>query len=304
MNEDFSRFTLLKTHQWPIMVLDDEIEITKAIARDLRRHATVETFSSAHEALKNFKKQEYSVVISDLKMPEMNGLDFLSQCAKIKPNTQRILLTAFVDLASLEDSINSARLNKLMTKPWEPLDLQNAVEQAQRSYELLAENFELRKMALTDGLTGLTNHRYFWERLEAEFSRAQRYGRPLSLIMCDVDDFKKYNDKYGHQKGDEVLKHIANSLEQSKRTMDTVARYGGEEFSIILPEVSRPQASEIAKRYLENMKSQDNVTASFGIASYPDDAKSSTELVYVADQALLRAKAQGKACVVTAIHNK
>ena len=285
----------------PILVLDDEPEILTAIKRDLRSCATVETFSSATDALNALAKNEYSVILSDLRLPQMSGLDFLEKAEKLWPNSQRILLTAFVDLASLQDSVNKARLNQLMSKPWEPAELEECVKRAQRQYETLAENQQLRRLALTDSLTGISNHRHFLDRLLAEFSRAKRYGRPLSIIMADIDNFKKFNDDFGHPKGDEVLRAVAQCLDSGKRSMDTVARYGGEEFCIVLPEVTRPQATEIANRHLEQVLARTKVSLSLGVASYPDDAKSPEELVRIADEALLRAKRQGKSRVLTAL---
>lgn len=285
----------------PVMLVDDEPEILKSVARDLRRHAIVETFTSPKAALEAFRSKEYSVVVSDLQMPEMNGLQFLAECEQARPECQRLLLTAFADLAGLEDSVNRARINRLMTKPWEAEDLQQAVSALQRANEVHRENRELRRLALMDGLTGVANHRYFWDRLDAEFSRAKRYGRPLSLIMCDVDDFKKYNDEHGHRRGDEVLREVAQTLEKGKRLTDLVARYGGEEFGIILPEVTRPAAVEIAKRELEHVFRTTQIGLSMGVASYPDDAKTTTELVETADRALLLAKKQGKKRVLSAL---
>jgi two-component system cell cycle response regulator len=288
----------------PILVVDDEVEITKSLARDLRRHAVVETFTDPREALKAISEKNYSLILSDLKMPHMSGLDFLAECRSLQPKAQRILLTAYIDLASLPDSINKAHLNFILTKPWEPADLQEIIERFQRLGELERENEELRKLALTDGLTGIANHRYFWERLDSEFSRAKRYGRPLSLIMSDVDNFKKINDTLGHQKGDEVLKACAEALVQGQRISDTVARYGGEEFAIILPEVTRPKALEIAERLLLKVDEVAKVGMSFGVAAYPDDASSSTELVDKADRALLKAKETGKHKVLSALDLK
>lgn len=287
-----------------VLLVDDEEEILKSLSRDLRRHAAVETFTNPVKALEHFRQENYSAVISDLRMPEMNGLDFLAECAKIRPDTQRILLTAFADLADLSDSINRARLNLLLSKPWEASELQTAVEHAIRSNEILRENAELRKMALSDALTSVANHRYFWERLESEFSRAHRYGRPLTLIMADIDDFKKFNDTEGHQRGDEVLRQVAQCLEKFRRSMDTVARYGGEEFAIILPEATRPQGIEIAKRNLQRCLKETGISLSLGVASFPDDAKSSTELVHLADFAMLKAKKNGKSQVLSALDLK
>jgi len=284
----------------PILVLDDEVEITKSIARDLRRNAAVVTCTHPHEALKKIETEKFSVIISDLKMPDMNGLEFLSKVVQIQPAAQRILLTAYMDLASLPDTINRARLNFIMTKPWEPDDLREIVENAQRNNELERENMELRRMALVDGLTGVANNRYFWERLDAEFSRAKRYGRPLSLIMGDIDNFKSFNDTHGHLFGDEVLRNVAQTIEGAKRGADTVARYGGEEFCIVLPEVTRSMAMEIANRHLQTVLNKTQISMSFGVATYPEDAQSSTELVDKADRALLKAKNSGKGKVLNA----
>ena len=283
-----------------ILVLDDDPNVAAALGRDVRKAGPVVTFTKGVEALNALAQDEFSVVLSDLQMPDMNGIEFLTHCAQLKPDTQRILITAYADLVSLADSINKARINLLLTKPWEPADLLSAVGSAQRQYDMLRENAALRKMALTDALTGVSNHRYFWERLESELSRAQRYERSLCLIMCDVDNFKKFNDTHGHLHGDQILRQVAQSLESTRRSMDTVARYGGEEFAIILPEATRAQAVEIAKRHLETMTTRHGITASFGVAAFPEDARTPTELVHSADSALLRAKAAGKSRVFSA----
>jgi len=253
--------------------------------------------SSPKDALQKIGADDYSVIVSDLKMPEMTGLELLEQCSILRPHCQRILLTAFADLASLSDSINRAKLNLILTKPWEPSELASAVEQAQRVNEQLRENESLRRLALTDSLTGVSNNRYFWERLESELSRAKRYGRPLAVLMGDVDDFKKYNDQHGHLTGDRVLRDVAQALDAVKRSMDTVARYGGEEFGVILPEASAVKAFEIAERFRDAVFEKTKISLSLGVAAYPDHAESARDLVQRADQALLYAKAHGKAQV-------
>ncbi len=291
----------LTTGMLPILLVDDEEEILKSLRRDLRRHAIIDIETDPVEALRKIESTEYAVIISDLKMPKLTGLELLKKAAELQPSCQRILLTAYLDLASVPDTINQARLNFIMTKPWEPDDLKGIIENALRANELARENRELRRLALVDGLTGVSNNRYFWERLDSEFSRAKRYGRPLSLIMADVDNFKKYNDEHGHLHGDKILRECAQSMERSKRGADTVARYGGEEFTVILPEVTRPKAIEIATRHLQSVIENAGVTMSFGVATYPDDAKSTTELVDKADRALLKAKRTGKAKVLSAL---
>lgn len=284
----------------PILAVDDEEDVLKALVRDLRELNPIETYTKAHQALEHFRDHEFAVVISDFKMPDMDGLEFLENCATIRPECQRVLLTAYADLGDLSNLINRAKLNGFLTKPWERSSLQSFIRSSINNNYLLRENAQLRRMAWTDSLTQIPNNRYFWERFESEFSRARRYNRPLSLIMADIDDFKKFNDQYGHQHGDKVLYKVAQSLEATKRQMDTVARYGGEEFAIILPEAGLEQALAIAERLRQSTQKKTDIHLSFGVASYPANVESSSELLHKADLALLEAKRRGKNQVVSA----
>lgn len=163
-------------------------------------------------------------------------------------------------------------------------------------------------MAITDGLTGLFNHRRSHEILRQEIKRAKRYQRPLSILMLDVDSFKSFNDTYGHPQGDVLLCSIAKILKKSVRNVDFVGRYGGEEFVVILPETMRSDAFILAERIRESIASEPfmttgqviNKTVSIGVASFPDDAEEATQLVQMADEALYRAKRAGKNCVLVA----
>lgn len=174
-------------------------------------------------------------------------------------------------------------------------------------YALLYER--TRQIAITDRLTGLYNFGYFLERLKEEKMRAERYHRLLSLIIFDIDHFKKYNDTNGHPAGNEVLKKIAEILKAEAREVDIVARYGGEEMVIILPETGRKRAAELAERIREriastvfnHMESQPmkKVTVSAGIATYPVDAANEEALVKRADTSLYEAKSNGRNRVVS-----
>lgn len=283
-----------------ILVVDDDIRMAQAIARDLRGLAEVQIFTNPLEALEYLKTHSCSIILSDLKMPELDGVHFFIKCQEIQPQSLRILITAFSDLVDISSTINKAHVFSLMTKPWESIDLQKCVRDGLRIYQYASENEELRKLVWTDALTGVANHRYFWERLESEFSRSKRFDRTLSLMMIDVDDFKKFNDRHGHQEGDRVLRNVAQCLENNKRSMDTVARYGGEEFAVILPEVTHELAIDIAKRHLKKTFEQTQISVSIGVATYPMDAQTTTELVHAADMALLKAKSLGKHRVIVA----
>ena len=151
-------------------------------------------------------------------------------------------------------------------------------------------------MANTDGLTGLYNHRHLQERLAQEIERAERYGRPLSVVMADLDHFKAFNDTFGHPSGDEVLIEVASTLRHVSRASDILARYGGEEFTLILPETGDSEARVVAERAREcvaALRLEAGVTLSLGVASYrPGGSKE--ELIGAADAALYEAKRQGR----------
>jgi diguanylate cyclase (GGDEF)-like protein len=165
----------------------------------------------------------------------------------------------------------------------------------------------IERMATTDGLTGLTNHRQFQQIFAAVAARAERYGRPVSLILTDIDHFKSVNDTYGHPVGDKVLRRVADVLRRSARRTDVVARYGGEEFAVLMEETGRSGAVQIAERI--RLAVEDEVfhcengtfgcTLSLGIATFPQDAANKARLTECADQALYQAKRSGRNRVVT-----
>jgi diguanylate cyclase (GGDEF)-like protein len=169
-----------------------------------------------------------------------------------------------------------------------------------RMYEALEEQ------ATTDGLTGLVNHRTFQERFSAMLGRADRHKFPVSLILTDIDHFKKVNDTYGHPTGDEVLRRVAAILKASGRKIDICARYGGEEFAIVLEATDREGARQLAERIrnevgqqtFQSSKGPFKATLSLGIATYVDgpqtDGKDKVELIAKADQCLYAAKHGGR----------
>jgi diguanylate cyclase (GGDEF)-like protein len=161
---------------------------------------------------------------------------------------------------------------------------------------------EIERMAVTDGLTGLFNHRHFQERLETEFRRMQRFSVPFSLLLIDIDFFKKINDTFGHPEGDKVLKAVAHMIRETVRNIDVPVRYGGEEFAAILPGTDRSGALTMAERLREKVgntvfpldRNEIGITVSIGVATYPHDAENREQLLERADQALYYAKKNGR----------
>jgi diguanylate cyclase (GGDEF)-like protein len=163
---------------------------------------------------------------------------------------------------------------------------------------------ELEHLSVTDGLTGLVNHRAMQQRLQEEAVRAMRSERAFSVIMADVDFFKTYNDEFGHPAGDEVLKQVAQILKDATRTVDCVARYGGEEFAAVLPETAAEGAMAVAERMRERVAAAAfvgrEVTLSIGVAEFPADAETAAKIIAVADKALYEAKRTGRNRVMRA----
>lgn len=183
----------------------------------------------------------------------------------------------------------------------------NALERAHLFEGIQKANERLEFLAITDGLTGIYNHRYFRQRLEDEFERARRYSLPLSCLIMDIDSFKKVNDTFGHLQGDKVLRALAACTLQLVRKSDIVARYGGEEFVVIMPQTGLEGASVEAERIRktiaetchDGMPPDYPVTVSVGVAIYdPDTMLDCEALIRVADSALYRAKREGKNRVI------
>jgi diguanylate cyclase (GGDEF)-like protein len=290
--------------------------------------------------------ERIAVVIADQIMPGMKGVDLLEAVDRRSPTTTKILLTGQAGLDAVISAINRAHLNHYIAKPWDEASLHLAVENLLRQYRLADENRKLietlqaknqaliemnreleakvherthelaeansrlAQLAVTDGLTGLYNHRHFHERLALEVERSGRNGLPLALLMIDVDHFKHYNDQHGHPAGDEVLRQLARLLADGRRANDVVARYGGEEFSIILVETNKFTAAKLAERLRERVAAHPfpeaasqpggSLSCSVGVATFPDDAVDSVSLVRAADDALYAAKRAGRDRVVLA----
>jgi diguanylate cyclase (GGDEF)-like protein len=281
-----------------------------------------------------------AVIIADQIMPGMKGVELLEEVHKRNPRTVKILLTGQAGLDAVVYAINKAGLARYIAKPWDEPDLRLTVENLlekfrlelerqqlladvqrknkeleawnqsleqkvhDRTHELETANQRLEKLAITDGLTNLHNHRFFHERLSLEAERSQRSRHELALLMVDVDHFKLYNDRHGHPAGDVVLRQVAQLLAEGRRANDIVARYGGEEFALILVDTPKGQAAELGERLRQRIAAHafphgdeqpgGKLTVSVGVAAMPDDAQTSAALLDAADSALYAAKRAGR----------
>ncbi len=222
-------------------------------------------------------------------------------------STQSFLM---IPLLVGRDILGVIRLNSTKPDTYQEYD-QDVLSTLANQTAMVLENAlmvrQIHDMAIRDGLTGAYNHRYFQEKLAEEIIKAERYNKDLSLALLDVDHFKKFNDSYGHQEGDKVLRIVSEVIQTTVRNkVDTVARYGGEEFTVILPEADGNTGKDLVERIRKNIesylfendgKSLYRVTVSIGIASYPFDARDQKVLIQLADQALYEAKKAGRNCV-------
>jgi diguanylate cyclase (GGDEF)-like protein len=282
----------------------------------------VTTAASAEEALAVFHKQPFPLILSDIVMGKMSGLELLQEVKRTHPVTEVVIMTSHASLDSVMTAFRIGAYDYL-AKPFDDISFISTVVNRvlekirltdenkalletlrQKNAELERNNIILKDLAIRDGLTGLYNHRYFQETLAVELVRSNRYRKSVSLVFMDVDAFKKYNDTYGHPEGDKILITLANIFSDSLRKSDTVARYGGEEFVLILPETEREGALHLAENIRRNVFDHPfpgretqpfgRITISLGVATFPEDGTDGSSLIERADKALYAAKAGGR----------
>ena len=297
-----------------ILVVDDSHDNVEIISTRLRfRGYEVEEAGRGEEALELVHKNPPDLILLDVMLPDLDGYEI---SRRIKNNVELPFIPIILVTArdSTQDKVAGldAGADDYLTKPINFPELEARVRSMLRIKRLQAEleekNRELEQLSISDGLTGLFNHRHIQALLEEEFERANRSGDPISVCMLDLDRFKGVNDTHGHQIGDAVLVEMAEILRHTAREVDRLGRYGGEEFIVILPETGIEEAAVFAERVREAVQAHPfaesrgkplNMTISGGVAEYPHPLVNNPyELVKYADQALYQAKNAGRNRVI------
>ncbi|HKY84380.1 MAG TPA: diguanylate cyclase [Anaerolineales bacterium] len=289
------------------LVADDDATFRQLLARRARRMGlTVIEAENGTEALQAVAANSFDVLVLDVYMPGATGLEVFEAARRLQPDIQAIVMTGS---ASVETAVEALRqgVYDYMTKPLESLAAYEvSLTRALEHRHLIRENKrlfnEVQRLAITDPLTGLFNRHKLTEALETEFERAARYGRPVSLIMMDLDDLKVVNDTHGHVGGDAVLQQVADAIRGRVRRLDLPTRYGGDEFLVLLPETTLEDAHGVAERIgFEVRKIRAGklaVTASIGVVGWSPAHQTSKEFLQAADRALYEAKRRGRGAIV------
>jgi two-component system cell cycle response regulator len=271
---------------------------------------------TGEEALILTANVQPSAVVLDVMLPQMNGYEV---CKRLKnsENTHFIPVVMATALRGNDERIQGieAGADDFINKPFNRVELLTRIKSLlrikrlhealeEKVKELVSAEVKLRKLAVTDGLTGLYNYRAFRRQLHLEVSRSRRFGMPFSLLMMDIDHFKQYNDLFGHPSGDRVLKKFAQLVHERIREVDCFARYGGEEFVLILPGTDKKSSMIVAEKLRVLVQNTSfphvaklpdkQVTVSIGVATFPIDTQVEEELIQYTDKALYKAKNNGR----------
>lgn len=294
-----------------VLIIDDSDKIREQIIRTVMDAALFDNYREARDGLEGFSSllnTKPDLVICDLEMPRMDGFKFL-QMVNAHEELRDIPIIILTSISNKESKVKGLEqgASDYVTKPFDTTELVARVKVQLKikrlQDELIRANEHFKALSITDPLTNIYNRRFVTDILDKEFQRAERKGELLSLVIFDVDHFKKINNTYGHQSGDAVLVAIAEAAQRGLRGYDVAARYGGEEFMLVLPGTSLSGGVVVAERLREAVQSLTfappmdglSVTVSLGVTTYPSPQVDSViTLIRQADQALYRAKLNGR----------
>ncbi|MEC8523109.1 MAG: diguanylate cyclase [Pseudomonadota bacterium] len=279
-----------------VLIVDDSPSNIRVMAAVLQERYRVKTATSGQQCLDMALRHKPDLILLDIEMPGISGYE---TCRELKDmsETRDIPVIFVTGRDNIEDEEMGLRIGAVdyITKPIRPVILSARVD---THVTLKRQQDRLLQLAMHDQLTGLYNRHYMLEMVDQRLSRARRHNTPLSLLIVDLDHFKKINDTHGHIVGDQILEQVSALLNQQCRTEDTVTRFGGEEFLILMEPCSLNQAhykAEVMRHQIsELMPSGIEVTVSIGAAEFSDSDTNFNDMLKRADDALYRAKANGR----------
>ena len=286
-----------------LLIIDDSQFSSAVLTNILNQEYIVYRAENGRDGIESAKENLPDVIILDIEMPKMDGYETISEL-KNTEQTRRIpvlFITGHSDVATEEKGLALGAADYI-SKPFSAEIVKLRVGNQIRMLNYL---HTIEHMSMTDQLTNLPNRRSFNDRLSAEWKRAKRMKVPISILLIDIDNFKKYNDTYGHQQGDVVLQSVSKEIARTlKRPSDFAARWGGEEFIVLLPDTNQDGAVTIAEQIRKNVEAVTvdiveckavHVTVSLGAnAQIPADDYTSDDFIHHADDALYMAKAAGR----------
>jgi diguanylate cyclase (GGDEF)-like protein len=291
------------TNRRTILLIDDDFLQQKLVAQIVksfkRLGCDLDVAAEYDEGLKKLTTGRHVACLLDYRLGYRDGLELLRTARAQGCHTPVIFLTAEADDQTDIAAMEAGAMDFLVKGDMTPRTLERSIRYAIKLADTMDQ---LRRLATRDELTGLFNRREFQRMIKDDAEQALKTGRPLSLVLLDIDHFKMINDTHGHPAGDAVLKHVASLLSAQVRDVDRVARYGGEEFAVFMADTPREQAGEAAERLRAMLNSMDfeidgkiiAPTFSAGVASLPDNAKTPGELLQAADAALYHSKRTGR----------
>lgn len=301
-----------------VLIAEDDIICSKILEKNLNNWGYhVFSTTNGKEAWQTIEEQKIQLLIIDWMMPEINGVELCKKIRELKTSEYIyiILLTAKNQLNDIKLGFD-AGVDDYITKPFNQLELQSRLKAGRRIIELQNQSkilqSQLARLAHEDSLTGIWNKRMFLRLLIEEIERSKRENSPISIIILDVDNFKRINDSYGHYVGDEVLKEIASRLKSKIRLYDEIGRYGGDEFVVILPKCTSQRLNTIMKRLSECVAGKPvktesgllKISISQGAVSSENLTDiSSQNLIKISDNALYQAKNSGRNCYIQINYN-
>ncbi|MDT7602437.1 MAG: hypothetical protein QOF61_434 [Acidobacteriota bacterium] len=258
----------------------------------------VRTAGDGVEGLLAVESHQPDLIVTDVMMPNMDGYEMVR---RVRANPATRFIPVIIQTAARADTDDVRRGAEVGALGYitDPTDLDLLLARARTLLDFKNYLDSCEEAAFTDHLTGLANRRRFERQLEREVSRTRRFERPFCLLLLDIDLFKRVNDSYGHDVGDEVLRRLANTLQAGTRGIDTAARIGGEEFAVILTETDFEHALEVAERLRVSVSEtpvpfEGHITVSIGLAEFNTEAHDARELFAAADSALYEAKRRGR----------